>query len=254
MRRLLPLLLAGCAPVLAQAPAADPLLASRSAAELMSEAESLWSRRPDLAAVRQSERNLQEALLRPGTAPQAAPALIRGAGWLIEHGALADERSRLVDAAERAGQACQQQAPATPACDYWQAVGMGIKAREHPTEALDSLKQMAELLRRAGAADSKLDESGPARVLALMLLRAPGWPLGPGDPEEGLTLARTAVERSPEHPMNHLVLAEALAANADPDGARTEYQKAAELSAKRLAQGDPDASDWAAQADAALGK
>ena len=42
-----------------------------------------------------------------------------------------------------------------------------------------------------------------------MLLRAPGWPLGPGDPEAALPEAQAAARLAPDYPPNQLVLGEA---------------------------------------------
>ena len=59
---------------------------------------------------------------------------------------------------------------------------LGLKARAHPLQANESLKAMLEALNRAEAADPAYDQAGPARVQALVLIKAPAWPLGPGDP------------------------------------------------------------------------
>jgi Tfp pilus assembly protein PilF len=109
---------------------------------------------------------------------------------------------------------------------------------------------MLERLADAEAADAGYDDAGPARVRALVLIRAPGWPLGPGDLEGGLAAARRAVALRPEYPPNHLALAEALAKTGDLDGARKSYERA-----RDLAQALPSATDrdgWLREADQAL--
>ena len=93
-------------------------------------------------------------------------------------------------------------------------------------------------------------QAGPARVRALVLIRAPGWPLGPGDAEAGLTAARRAVELRPEYPPNQLALGEALAKNGDANGARSAYARARDQS--KAMPDAPDRDDWLRQADAAL--
>ena len=90
-----------------------------------------------------------------------------------------------------------QAAPASAECDYALALALGVQARERPSTATQGLKAMVELLQKANGLDARLDHGGPARVLALVLVRAPGWPLGPGDPETGLKAARQAVEPLP---------------------------------------------------------
>jgi hypothetical protein len=100
---------------------------------------------------------------------------------------------------------------------------------------------MVKLLRQAGAADPRLDRAGPHRVLALVLLRAPGWPLGPGDPEEALREAKAAAGLFPDDAENQLALGEALAKNGDEAGARAALDRAASLAAGAARAGDPDA-------------
>ncbi len=85
-----------------------------------------------------------------------------------------------------------------------------------------------------------------------MLLRAPGWPMGPGDPEAALGEARAAAGLFPESAGNQLVLAEALAKNDSPDAARAAYRKALELATAAAAAGDPDAERWRADASAGV--
>ena len=61
-----------------------------------------------------------------------------------------------------------------------------MEARAHPTQALGLLKSMLQNLDAAAATDPNYDKAGPSRVRALVLIRAPGWPLGPGDTDAGL--------------------------------------------------------------------
>jgi hypothetical protein len=85
-----------------------------------------------------------------------------------------------------------------------------------------------------------------------LLLRAPGWPTGPGDPEAGLAHARKADELVPDSPQNLLALGEALAANGSPEPARLAYTRAGSLADAMAARGDPDAREWADAAARAL--
>jgi hypothetical protein len=108
---------------------------------------------------------------------------------------------------------------------------------------------MVEALERAATVEPALDAGGPDRVLALVRLRAPGWPLGPGDAEAGLASAARAVALAPEHPPNQLALAEALARNGRPREAAAAYERALALAREREASGEPDAPEWAAEAE-----
>ena len=161
-------------------------------------------------------------------------------------------RDQLATDANRDAQACLDQAPQAAACLYYHAIALGLDARAHPLHAADSLKTMIDSLSRAEAADPEFDQAGPARVKALVLVKAPAWPLGPGDPDAGLASARRAVALRPAYPANVLALAEALAKTGDASGARENY-----LHARELAQALPpssDRDDWVRQADQALAK
>jgi hypothetical protein len=159
-------------------------------------------------------------------------------------------RDSLAADANRDAQACLGLAPQAVACIYYHAIARGLEARAHPLHASEALKAMIESLTHAEAVDPDFDQAGPARVKALVLVKAPAWPLGPGDPDAGLAAARRAVSLRPQYPANVLVLAEALAKTGDASGARENY-----LRARELAQALPpsrDRDDWLHQADQAL--
>jgi hypothetical protein len=166
--------------------------------------------------------------------------------------AASDEKTReqLAADADSHAQACLHLDPAAAACLYYHAVALGLEARAHPLRANDLLKTMLESLNAAQAADPGYDKAGPDRVKALVLLRAPGWPLGPGDPDAGLSAARRAVQLQPQYPPNLLALAEALEKTGDAAGARENYQRARDLALAAPASADRD--DWLKQADQAL--
>src|SRR4029077_16949290 len=143
-----------------------------------------------------------------------------------------------------------ERAPQAAACLYYHAIALGLEARAHPLRAADSLKGMLEALDAAQAADAEIDQAGPARVKALVLIKAPAWPLGPGDPEAGLTSARQAVSLKPQYPPNTLALAEALAKTGDTHGALTAFGQARVLSHALPPSQDRD--DWLRQANQGL--
>ena len=161
-------------------------------------------------------------------------------------------RDQLAADAVQNAQACLQRAPQAAACLYYDGVALGLKARAHPLQANEALKSMLEALSSAEAADPGYDQAGPARVQALVLIKAPAWPLGPGDPEAGLAAARRAVGLGPDYPPNVLALAEALAKTGDTQGAVDTYRRA-----RDVIQGLPpsrDRDDWQHEADQALRK
>ena len=159
-------------------------------------------------------------------------------------------RGELAAEAGRDAQACLSQAPQAAACLYGRAVSLGLDARVHPTRAGELLNQMLDALGHAETADPNYDEAGPARVRALVLIRAPGWPLGPGDAEAGLIAARRAVALRPSYPPNLLALAEALSKTGDGSAALENYRRAHDVALALPAAGDRD--EWLHQADQGL--
>jgi tetratricopeptide (TPR) repeat protein len=250
--------LAGCAPAL-RAPRpvtelAGPGAATAAAAERLAESERQWARRPDAGAVRASLAAALDAA-RPETSGTAGlVAACRAAAWLVEREKDARARADLIAREVEAAQWCGRRAPAAAACDYALAIALGQQARERPSTAADGLAKMVAALRRAAAAEPALDEGGPYRVLALVLLRAPGWPAGPGDPEEGLEQAERAVAQAADAPANQLALGEALRANGRQKEALEAFEKARDLAARRAAAGDPDAPGWQQEAARELAK
>jgi len=165
-----------------------------------------------------------------------------------EHDAAA--RAALSQDASRQADACLTMDPTAAACLYGHAIALGLEARAHPAHAVEALKQMLAALGAAEAADPGYDEAGPARVRALVLTRAPGWPLGPGDPAAGVAAARRAVSLRPGYPPNVLALAEALAKSGDTDGARAAFQEARDQAQKLPASAERD--EWLSEANRGL--
>lgn len=221
-----------------------------SVEEALRDAETAWAQRPDVNAVRKALSLFQSAAAGDASRIEGNVNAVRAVGWLLEHGAKED-RKALADEAVAAGERCQQRKPDSALCNYWQAVAMGLRIREHKLTAITGLSRVIELLKKAAAQDPALDEGGPSRVLALLLVRAPSWPAGPGNSEDALAAAQQAVARGPDHPLNQLVLGECLEATFETEGAKAVYRKAAELG--RTSK-DPDGAGWATQAEAALAK
>jgi tetratricopeptide (TPR) repeat protein len=251
-------LAAGCSPALREPPSVADLASKRApvtlpeAASILREADLHWAKRPDLDAVKEAEALYLRAAEIDDKDVLGLIGATRSKAWLTDH--LRDARSR-IDAAKSAVQTaqwCGRRDPALPACDYWLAVAVGLQAREVRVTADNGLKTMVPALRRAIEKDPAYDEAGPDRIMALVLVRAPGWPVGPGDPEAALEHAKKAVALRPEYPPNVLALAEALAANKDREQARATYIKGKQLAAVAREAGDPDAPFWIVEADQAV--
>jgi hypothetical protein len=164
----------------------------------------------------------------------------------------AKARDQLAADALQNAQACLERAPQAAACLYYDGVALGLKARAHPLQANETLKSMLEALGSAEAADPSYDQAGPARVKALVLIKAPAWPLGPGDAEAGLAAARRAAALRPDYPPNVLALAEALAKTGDTQAAVEAYRRARDVIQALPPSRDRD--DWQLEADQALSK
>ncbi len=185
----------------------------------------------------------------PGTVDELATAIASDAKR-SDHESDSRIRGELASDASRDAEACLARAPQAAACLYGRALAQGLEARAHPTRAGELLSSMLESLSSAEAADPHYDYGGPARVRSLVLVRAPGWPLGPGDAEAGLAAARRAVTLQPRYPANLLALAEALAKTGDPKGARENYERARDAAQALPVSADRD--DWLREADEGL--
>lgn len=196
-------------------------------------------------------RPAAQAPVRPQAASAAElAAAIKSDADRSEHEPDARVRSELAAHADQSAQSCLAIAPDSAPCLYGNAVALGLQARGHPTRAGEFLGRMLDALAKAEAADPNYDEAGPARVRALVLMRAPSWPLGPGDTAAGLAAARRAVALRPGYPPNLLTLAEALARTGDAGGSRDFYARARDAATATPA--GPDRDDWLHQANQGL--
>jgi len=244
-----------CAPALrSRAPGTPPKGAPVSPAPgdlaaLLAEARAHLERRAQPGEARQAEDLFLSAAGRDPRDVEGLYGAIQARIWRIDHEPGVDRRAMSASAVD-AGQACLDRAPDSALCHYALALALGVQARERRATAVDGLKKMVEHLRRAAQQDPRLDEGGPDRVLALVLARAPAWPVGPGDAQGAVEAARQAVRLAPDYSPNQLALAEALLVAGQPADGR----RAAEL-AVRLARanaGDPEAEAWAEEGRALL--
>jgi tetratricopeptide (TPR) repeat protein len=222
------------------------------AAAALLEAETELKKMPDAESVQRAQQLYLEAARLDEGLVEAFLGAARATAWLIEHEADGQRRKELAVEGVQIGQWCQRLHPEVIECTYRLALAVGQQARERSSTAVDGLDVMVELLEEVISNAPELDFAGGDRVLALVLLRAPGWPTGPGDPELGLEHARAAVEAFPDYPPNQLVLGEALLENGDRDRARRALEVGIELAEN--ATENPEAADWAIQGEEALAK
>ena len=250
----------GCAPALREPPdihvlSGNPLIEDgpERVDGLLLEGERFFAQRPDAEAVRESESRFLEAAVLDKTRIEGLIGAVRSLTWRTEHERSSEIRAALATRAVQTAQWCAPRAPNDARCDYWLAIALGLQSRERPSTAKSGLEAMEEALRRAVAADPTLDRGGPHRVLALVLLRAPGWPAGPGDPEEGLEQAEHALEIDPAYPPNVSAWAEGLYKAGRKSDARDAWRRALASAEALAASGHPDAGDWVAEYRAFLG-
>jgi len=220
----------------------------------LARAEIEFGQLPDEAAVRRAQSLFLEAARADGAPAEAFLGAARATAWLIEHTDDGQRRKELAIEGVQIGQWCARLHPSVAECTYRLALAVGQQARERSSTATDGLDVMVELLNEVIAEAPELDFAGGQRVLALVLLRAPGWPTGPGDAEYGLEFAEAAVEAFPEYPPNQLVLGEALLDNGRRDEAKQALERGVELARANHATGDPEATEWITQAEEALAK
>lgn len=255
--------LPACAPALREPPPVTALGSSAARApvetppaasvdRVLSEADAGFAQRPDAAAVSRSLDLFLSAARADDTRVEGLIGAARASAWLVEHEPDGARRSALALEAVQACQWCVRRSPDNLHCKYRLALALGLQARERPSTGVDALPRIMSLLEEVIAEDPRFDGAGGHRVLALLLLRAPGWPTGPGDPDAALEHARQADALVPENPENLLALGEALAATDNRVEARQVYQRAEALARTRAAGRDPDAAEWAASAARAL--
>jgi len=249
--------LSGCAHALKAPPALEEIAGPAppgdptDPARLLEQANALFAHRAIADARRAATLALRAAA---ATTPPSADALllaIRILVWLAEHEETSAARAQTATRGVQAAQWCDAAVSPAP-CAYWKAAALGQQARERPATGLSALPLIEAGFKEAAAADPDLEQGGPDRALALFYLRAPGWPSGPGDPEQGLEHARRAVALGDEHAPNHLALGEALAKTGDAAAARREYARARALALRAEEAGDPDAGDWMREAEEAI--
>jgi len=248
----------GCARALHEPPPLSDLGGGAGSRGKPEAVDGLLARAASLFATRRTEdvrRAAQvwlEAARADPTRIEGLTGAARACVWLVEHEPDADARRESVTTAVQSAQWCERIAPSDAGCAYWLGASLGLQARERRSTGLDALPLIEQAFRRAAAAEPGLEQGGPDRALALLYLRAPSWPTGPGDPDLGLDHARRAVELAPDYPPNLIALAEALAATGEPEEARKSLARALDRAGTMAEEGDPDAAEWAVEAERAL--
>jgi hypothetical protein len=252
------MVLPACAPALREPPDLSEMAGEAGAAgpdeasDLLQRADALRAERK-IESTREAARIYLEAANADPGEIDGLIGSVRANAWLADRLGDREERREAAVAAVHAGQWCERVDASAAACPYWLAVALGVQARERRSTGHDAVGRIVELLDIAIQRDPLQDEAGPHRVLALVLLRAPGWPTGPGDPDLGLEQAMEAVRLRPDYPPNQLCLGEALKATEDPMGSERAYQKALQLArAEEAGFHEDDVEHWSVEATEAI--
>ena len=244
----------GCASALREPPSLETI-ASEAQAEQgeapLDEAQELWDQRT-LESVQQAAEQFQSAVDNEDLQKDAIIGATRSKLWIADHHEESDVRLENATESVDLAQWCGRVDPQEIECDYLLALALGLQAQERRTTAMDALPRVVELLEKVIDNAPLLDSAGGHRVLALVFLRAPGWPAGPGDHDLGLEQAQRAVELMPGHPPNQMALGEALRKLDEREQSKLAYLKAQEQARQLVEQGNPDAAEWVELATKAL--
>lgn len=102
-------------------------------------------------------------------------------------------------------------APERPEGYYYAAAAAGLVAMHQLAPGRVVQEAVEKPARELVELDPAYQEGGGLRILGALLVKAPSWPAGVGDVDEGVELLERAVAEHPSHPLNHLFLAQAYA-------------------------------------------
>lgn len=243
----------GCISALREPPPLEDIAAEarEEGSGRFAEADQLWGRRT-IKSVRAAADRYQAAVTDDAVQLEALVGATYCRLWIADHSQDADERLAQAVEAINLAQWCGRVAPDEVECDYLLALGLGLQVQERRSTVIDGLPRVVSLLKSAIDRAPSMDNAGPHRVMALVYMRAPSWPAGPGDIDLGYEQARLAVQLDPGHPPNQMALGEAHRELDEIDKSRAAYEEAERLAVERVARNVPDAQEWLDQARRAL--
>jgi len=160
------------------------------------------------------------------SASGAAPTASSASGAPAPPLKIADELERLIaqgKATETDRRAAYEQANRLQAASAEDALGRAMLAgRLAQLKGLGApglVKEVERYARRSAELDPTLRSGAAWRILGTLYVMAPASLVSHGDSETGLELLERVVERWPDHPQNHLRLAEAYLALGDAEPA-----------------------------------
>lgn len=158
-----------------------------------------------------------------------------------------EARARITQVGIAAAESSLARHPDSAPTHYYLALNLGELARTKHVGALRLLPRLRDSLEAARRLDESLDHGGPDRTLGLLYLEAPGWPASIGSKSKARAHFLRALALAPEHPANHLCLAEALLRwrEADAAAARLASLDVLWTNAQARMAGPRWAADWA---------
>ena len=156
----------------------------------------------------------------------------RAALWLEEFGGDSPDRRQLAETGYRHARAAIAKNGLPAEYHFIAGALLGMQMELALVPNLSDLKTVHEHMSRAVELDVSFEQGAPLRALGMLLIRAPAWPSGVGDPETGLEHLERAARLFPAFPANFLYLAEGYLALDRPADAATALRKARDLLAK----------------------
>lgn len=208
---LLATLLGGCVKL----PSGPPLHIDRdrlptTIPELVTVADRAVARSRSVRVLAIAGAAMEKALAMDPTNPEALWRAARSYVYLAEQVKDRELVLKLAREARRLAELMVTRAPKRPEGYYYEAAAAGLLAQVHLApgrEVQEAVERPAlELLEL----DPSYEQGGAMRILGALYVKAPTWPAGVGDVDEGLELLERAVREYPNHPLNHLFLAQAL--------------------------------------------
>jgi tetratricopeptide (TPR) repeat protein len=153
----------------------------------------------------------------------------RASTWLIQFGGEGVDVKSLAKQGYKYARAAEKSDSKNGEYAFLAGSLLGFLAQKNPAAHMGSLKTIYDKFDRAVKLDPDFNGGESLRGMGMLLVKSPAWPIGVGDPDEGIKVLEQAVEAHPEHPANHLYLAEALVATEQYEEASASIAKTLEI-------------------------
>jgi hypothetical protein len=204
---LLVILLLACAPITHPTPTPITDLPD-DATSLLVVAEQAYQFNGPLEAVRQSLAAAEKLIRLEPNGERANFLAARAVLWLEEFGDATVEREKLAENGYRYALAALAKNDRLAEYHFIAGALLGMQMQLALVPKLSDVKTVHEHLSRAVELDVSFEQGAPLRALGMLLIRAPAWPTGVGDPDTGIEQLERAARLFPSFPANPIYLAE----------------------------------------------